>query len=92
MPVAPKSHEEGTHDFSLSDVSPVEAFSFAVLPVEAYFTVKEIIWKKSEKKKRREEERKRIEDIPVVPPSCIALPQVLVTSFIFLCLGLISLP
>ena len=91
MPVAPRSREEGTNGFSSSDVFPVEAFSFAVSPVGAYFMVKEIIWKKSEKKKRREEEQKRAEDVPVVPPSRVALPQVLVTSIIFLCLDLFSL-
>ena len=51
MLVAPRCHEEGTNDFSSSGVSPVEAFSLVVLPVKAYFTVKEIIGKKSEKKK-----------------------------------------
>ena len=56
MSVAPRSHKEGTNDFSSSDVSPVEAFSFAVSPVGDYLTVKEIIGKKSEKKKRQEEE------------------------------------
>ena len=72
MPVAPRSHEEGTNDFLLSDVSPVEAFLFAASPVGAYFTVKEMIGKKSEKKKRQEEERKRTRRTrcsPVVPPS-----------------------
>ena len=53
MPVAPRCHEEGTNDFSSSGVSPVEAFSFAVSLVGAYFTVNEIIGKKSESKKRR---------------------------------------
>ena len=72
MPVAPRCHEEGTNDCSSSGVSPVEAFLFAVSLVGAYFTVKEIIGKKSEKKKRREEEQKRTENVPVVSPSSVA--------------------
>ena len=78
MRVAPRSHEEGTNDFLSSDVSPAGAFSFAVLPFGAYFTVKEIIEERSEKKKRREKERKG-QDVPVVLPSRVALAQALVT-------------
>ena len=51
-------------------VLPVEALLSAVLPVETYFTEKEIIRKKREKKKRGEQ--KRTEDVPVVPPSRVA--------------------
>ena len=70
--MTPQSHEEGANDSSLSTVSPV-AF------VGAYFMVKEIIGKKSEKKNQ-----KRTEGVPVVPLSRVALAQALVTSFVLI--------